>query len=129
MSATRKRPGSRHYAKATEHLTFTTPDREEVGIDFVCQRGGHPIEVVGQFRMPTWDCAPELRVVEALKLPDGRLPVSTGGQAGVNQPLTKAVMVCTRCGHNKEISAARLREALDAIWKLDLHRRVVTKEI
>lgn len=126
MSETSKRPGSRRYKKATRFGIAlpgwheeTPPGREEVGIDFVCERKGHKSEVVGKFRMYTYDGAE--RRVGFDRPSDGGSPEESGRPQGQ----AKALLICPRCGHEKQITEARLKEALDALWEPHGRRVVV----
>ena len=84
--------GSRRFKKATrtgfampEWYEKTPPGREQVGIDFVCERKGHKSEMVGQFRMYTYDGAE--RRVGFDRPDDGGSPEEAGrpqGQAMAN---------------------------------------------
>jgi hypothetical protein len=110
-----KRPGSRRAAVESKRSPqwenhALDQARQEVGIDFVCRRK-HPAEILAQFRMSTADGSEHAITVEVLQ--GGRLPEESGRPDGE----AKALMVCPKCHHNKQVSEAALRAFLDAIWE------------
>jgi hypothetical protein len=122
-----KRHGSRRWREASRDRSLIArrdengiiPRDDEVGIDFVC-RNGHGL--LGQFRMSTMDDSD--RTAITIKLPDGSLPTDADAPEGKG----KALLMCDRCPTDRQYTAARIEEALNAIWAPH-SRRVVTREV
>lgn len=92
-----------------------------VGIEFLCKRG-HAAEVVGMFGRNTFDGADEKIWMRA---PGGQKPEEKDRPPGQE----KYLMICTallpngrRCGHEKQVSHARMVAALDALYAPGLRR-------
>ncbi|MEA9997841.1 MULTISPECIES: hypothetical protein [unclassified Cryobacterium] len=128
-----KRPGSRRYSVSAqkarrdghvwvgERDAKGTPILEDdaVGIDFIC-RNGHGI--LGQFRMSTMPGS--ARTVFTYALPDGTTPSDQGRPQGKQ----KALLMCNKCPTDRQITEAKIEEALNELWKPN-SRRVVSYEV
>jgi hypothetical protein len=104
--------GRPKYQSQIDHERF-------VGIDFGCKRNHDPV-IMGSWYMYTFDGADRTPFTKADS--SGRLPedlTTPEGHPG------KALLICSACTTNHQLSAQRLKAALDAIWRPNL-RRVIT---
>ena len=96
------------------------PGQKYVAIRFVCNRKGHGKIPCAVFGMDTWEGSE--RRVWAEQMPHS--PALTPWEKDRPDGQGKAFMFCPKCGHQRQVSEARLAEALLALWEPGA-RRVV----